>query len=173
MSEPKKEDLITLFRATDKAKPRPDDVKAMRDYLAKYPRQAEMIGDLSIQVERKMLETAFSNSKAGELATDEVMHNMRKGLGFDTAPPIERPLIQHVVLCWFRLQLTENRYEARTQESLSLAQAMYWEKKLSANQRRYLRAVETLARVRKLNLNIQINIGERQLITTKGGGESN
>ena len=165
VSEPKKEDLITLYRATSKANPKPEDVKAMRDYLAKYPKQAEAIGDLSVQVERKMLEIAFSNNKAGELATDEYMYNMRKGLGYETASPIERPLIQHVVLCWFRLQLTENRYEARMQESLSLAQGLYWEKKLSANQRRYLRSIETLARIRKMNITVQINMAHQQIVT--------
>ncbi len=165
MSEPKKEDLLVLYRATNKAKPKPEDVEAMRAYLAKYPKQAEAIGDLAVQIEQRMLEGAFSNSKAGELATDEYMYNMRKGLGYETAPLAERPLIQHVVLCWFRLYLTENRYESRMQESLSLAQAMYWEKKLSTHQRRYLRAVETLARIRKLNINVQINIGDKQVIT--------
>ena len=165
MSEPKKEDLIALYRATSKANPKPEDVKALRGYLAKYPETLQAFGDLSVQVERRMLETAFSNNKAGDIATDEYMHNMRKGLGYDTASPVERPLIQHVVLCWLRLQLTENRYEARQQESLSLAQGLYWEKKLSANQRRYLRAIETLARIRKLNINIQVNVAEKMVVT--------
>jgi hypothetical protein len=165
VSEPKKEDLLVLYRATNKAKPKPEDVKAMRDYLAKYPKQAEAIGDLAVQVEHRMLETAFSNNKAGEIATDEYMYNMRKGLGYETASPVERTLIQHVVLCWFRLYLTENRYESRMQESLSLAQGLYWEKKLSANQRRYLRAIETLARVRKMNITVQINMAHQQIVT--------
>ena len=37
----------------------------------------------------------------------------------------------------------------------------YWEKRLSASQRRYLRACETLARVRKITrTTMQINIAE-------------
>jgi hypothetical protein len=43
----------------------------------------------------------------------------------------------------------------------TLEQGEYWEKRLSAAQRRYLRACETLARVRKLTLGtlaLQVNI---------------
>jgi hypothetical protein len=56
--------------------------------------------------------------------------------------------------------------------------AAFWDKRLSAGQRRYLRACETLARVRKITrATMQINIagpGSQQLnvagdLVTKGG----
>ena len=48
--------------------------------------------------------------------------------------------------------------------SMSLPQGEYWEKRLTAAQRRYLRAIETLTNVRKMNLPaIQVNIGENQV----------
>jgi len=165
MSEPQKDDLLVLYRATDKANPKPEDVKAMREYLAKYPDKAERLGDLAQQVELQIRGNAFANTKAGELSTDEYMYNMRKGLGYDTCPPIERPLIQHVVLCWLRLHLTELRYESVMKDSVTLTKGIYWEKVLSSNQRRYLRAVETLARLRKLNLKIQVNVAHQQIVT--------
>ena len=49
-------------------------------------------------------------------------------------------------------------------KSITLDQGMYWDRKLAASQRRYLRACETLARVRKLTgATVQVNIGERQI----------
>jgi hypothetical protein len=42
---------------------------------------------------------------------------------------------------------------------------------LSATQRRYLRAIESLARVRKLHITLQINIGEKQ-VNIAGAGLS-
>ena len=50
-------------------------------------------------------------------------------------------------------------------DGCSLASASYWERKLSAIQHRYLRAIETLSRVRKLMgvPMVQINIA------TEGG----
>jgi hypothetical protein len=89
---------------------------------------------------------------------------MRKALGFDTCPAIERPLIQHVVLCWLRLHICELYYERHT-KGATLTVATFWENTLSANQRRYLRSVETLARIRKLNLTIQVNVAHQQIVT--------
>ena len=53
----------------------------------------------------------------------------------------------------------------------TIVQADFWERRLSAAQRRFLRATETLARVRRLQLPaVQVNIAERQLnqVTTRG-----
>jgi hypothetical protein len=58
-------------------------------------------------------------------------------------------------------------------QSISLPLAMYWEKKLTAAQKRFTRACETLARVRKLSRNtpaLQFNIaasGGQQVNLTK------
>jgi hypothetical protein len=164
MSEPKQNDLLALYRATDKANPKPEDIKAMRDYFVKYPVQAALIGDLAIEVEGRIRGNAFKNSQAADLAADQYMYDMRKALGFDTCPAIERPLIQHVVLCWLRLHICELHYERHT-KGATLTVATFWENTLSANQRRYLRAVETLARIRKLNLTIQVNVAHQQIVT--------
>lgn len=80
------------------------------------------------------------------------------------ANALERSLIQHVVLCWLRLHDCELRYHTMMGSEPTIAQANYWEKKLSANQARYLRAVETLARVRKLELKVQINVAGQQIV---------
>ncbi|HEV8136372.1 MAG TPA: hypothetical protein VGP85_16955 [Pyrinomonadaceae bacterium] len=55
-------------------------------------------------------------------------------------------------------------------QSITLTLGMYWEKRLSAAQRRFTRACETLARVRKLSRNtpaLQFNIA------TSGGQQVN
>ena len=55
-------------------------------------------------------------------------------------------------------------------QSVTLTLGMYWEKRLSAAQRRFTRACETLARVRKLSRNtpaLQFNIA------TSGGQQVN
>ena len=47
--------------------------------------------------------------------------------------------------------------------------AAWWEKRLSGAQRRYLRACETLAKIRKMQLPmVQVNIGQQQLNVAKG-----
>jgi hypothetical protein len=67
------------------------------------------------------------------------------------------------VLCWLRLNIIENRHEAQSNQTL--AQGDYGERTLSSTQKRYLRAVETLAKIRKLGINVQINIADKQIVT--------
>ena len=95
---------------------------------------------------------------------------MRADLGYAESPSLERLLIQQVTLCWLNLNLTEYRHTNVMKQSISLNQGMYWEKRLSAAQRRFTRACETLARVRKLSRNtpaLQFNIA------TSGGQQVN
>jgi len=81
---------------------------------------------------------------------------------------MERLLIEQVVLCWLRMFVTEQRYTNIVEGAkLTMREADFWERRLSAVQRRYLRACETLARVRKLvRSTVQVNIaaeGGKQL----------
>ena len=165
VSKEKYDELYALYRKADTAKPKPADVEALRDFLLVNPEKAKYIGDMSLQAEVQLLHQAFSNSKGSEIATDEVMHNMRQAMGYKTAPAIEKPLIHHVCLCWLRLQFCELKYTEATGGSLTLAQGEYWEKRLSSNQRRYLKATETLARIRKLNITVQVNVAEKMVVT--------
>jgi hypothetical protein len=41
---------------------------------------------------------------------------------------------------------------------MTLDQAGHWQKRLTLTQGRYSRSLETLARIRKLNISIQINV---------------
>src|SRR5215212_4736557 len=86
---------------------------------------------------------------------------LKKDLGYDGAPMLEQLLIQQAALCWLKLNLVELGYSNTMKQSITLTLGMYWEKRLSAAQRRFTRACETLARVRKLSRNtpaLQFNI---------------
>ena len=76
-------------------------------------------------------------------------------------------LLGNVLNSWLRLRWLEYRYQRVTSGEYYMPEAEHWEKRLSAAQRRYLRAVETLARVRKMNINLQVNIA------TQGGQQVN
>ncbi len=73
-----------------------------------------------------------------------------------------------VVLYWLRLQFFEQTYTRNynTGDGVSFAKAAYLEKRLSATQRRYLRAVESLSRVQGLlaRAGVQINVAQQQLV---------
>jgi len=86
---------------------------------------------------------------------------MRNDLGYAESSPLERLLIQQVRLCWPNLNLTEYRHTNVMKQSISFACGLYWEKRLTAAQRCFTRACETLARVKRLahhTPSLQLNI---------------
>jgi hypothetical protein len=86
---------------------------------------------------------------------------LKKELGSEEAPLLEQLLIQQAALCWLKLNLVELSYSGTMKQSITLTLGIYWEKRLSAAQRRFTRACETLTRVRKLSRNtpaLQVNI---------------
>ena len=78
---------------------------------------------------------------------------LKKDFGYDGAPMLEQLLIQQAALCWLKLNLVELGYSNTMKQSITLTLGMYREKRLSAAQRRFTRACETLARVRRLSRN--------------------
>lgn len=113
----------------------------------------------------------------GKIAsTHAIKASMTRGweqLQLDLARPsdgeLERLLVQQVVVAWLHLGYVEYQYSAMTTlEGVTIRRAEYWERRLSAAQRRYLRATETLARVRRLQLPaVQVNIGNQQVNQVK------
>lgn len=73
---------------------------------------------------------------------------LKAELGHADASPAERVLIEHAVLCHVRLGMIEHLYSRRTTDRMDVTE--HYEKRLTLAQRRFTRAVETLARVRAL-----------------------
>ena len=106
------------------------------------------------------------NENEGGIAIAEANYNgVRHELGYDQANALERILIDHVALCWLRLNYTEHRYTNLVyQKSIPVNDANYWERRLSSTQKRYLTAVEMLAKIKRLRLPaMQVNIADKQV----------
>ena len=109
-----------------------------------------------------------SNALTSEMMRIEIA-TMYAKYGYADAPQLEQHLIDHVIACYLRLWVAERDYSAIHKNQHTLTLGMFWEKRLTMLQGRYLRAVEMLARVRRVKLpNVQINIaneGAKQLNT--------
>ncbi len=162
-AEPPQE-IFVLLRRTNKKKPAKKDVEAMQAALHEYPDLWRTVGDLAGQAQRQIISMAADS----ELLTSSLhkgMHVMRREIGFEAAPPLEKLLIEQVLLTWLNYHRTQYQYEGHLHTSIPTAHRDYWDRHINAAQRRYLRAIETLARVRKLSGRgpIQINIAEQQV----------
>ena len=157
-------EINALFQRVDKAKPKSEDIEQLREVLTQYPALSQLGGNLARQVETQILLHACPTQQSARISIEKYCEYLRNQWGYESASPLERTLIEHVALCWLRFHLTELRYESTMQDNLTLAQADYLERKLSTHQRRYLRAIETLARIRKLGVNVQINVAQQQIV---------
>jgi hypothetical protein len=73
---------------------------------------------------------------------------LKQELGFEDASPVERMMIEHAVVCHVRLGMMEHLYSRHGSDRMDVIE--HWEKRLTLAQRRFTRAVTTLARVRGL-----------------------
>lgn len=155
------QDIKALAKRVDKEKPDPNDIKAMRELLDNDPDLWRRGGDLANQNQKKLIEDN-QMSLSTRMTIYAALRGMRRGLGYKDAPMLEQMLIENVLLSWVRLYLWEYLFTALdVGEGMTLKKAAFWDKRISAGQQRYLRACETLARIRKITrATMQINIAE-------------
>jgi hypothetical protein len=152
--------FLELVKNIDQEDPTPADVRALRDVLAGHPELWRIAGDLACAAARNLVHKL----DAGPIITESLKRGwtaMQDDLGYPLAPPLERLLIEQVVLCWLHLHLVDLEYTHATRQPATLTAADHWERRMSAAQRRYLRACQALARIRKLARTtpaLQVNI---------------
>jgi hypothetical protein len=158
-----RKDFHGLLVKANKQNPKPADVQALTDLLYKNKGMElwkEIMG-MGALAEHVALENSLGTGGQGSRECwKQRLESMRSDLGYADATPLERLLIQHITLCWLTLNVTEYKHSNIMKQSITLTVGMYWEKRLSIAQKRFNRACESLARVRRLahRFPIQVNI---------------
>lgn len=153
-----------LIRKVDKEKPNKDDVTALGAFLFQHPEYWRIAGDLAEQATLTMIDGMHA-TKAMKESLAVGVHHTAAELTQPGDGELERLIIRQIVGCWVSLSYVEYVLGRNTVEgNFTIPQGAYWEKRVSSAQRRYLRALETLARVRRLRVPaVQVNIAEQQV----------
>lgn len=153
-----------MMRKVDTARPAMEDLAAFRALLTRMPDAWRIVGDLATQVSVGLVRELNGPAYYRE-AIEHGMFSLCRELGAGDAPPLERLLIDQVVLCWLRMYLAESWYSQKQKQGATIEILGHVERVLTMAQRRYLRAIEALARVRRLNARtpLQVNIGGQQI----------
>ncbi|MFC2052846.1 hypothetical protein ACFLV7_00910 [Chloroflexota bacterium] len=155
------DELLELIGRCYKENPDKKDLQGLREYLEEKPNLFRAVIDLAKIVQDKLIEDII-HQPAGQVGIEAQINNIRIEMAYEESSVLERLLIDNIINCWLRLQWVEIQLSGQSnEEQVSLRIVEYWEKRLSASQRRYLRACDTLARVRKLTRNtpmLQVNI---------------
>jgi hypothetical protein len=154
-------EIAKLHKRMNKAKnPDPKDVERLRQLAVQT--SGFLSANSITQLIRQQLIEKISHgvSRAYMLAEVDVL---KKQLDYDAAPLLERLLIDHILTLRLRLIHAENAYNIRVvnEANATFKMGEYWDNLLSSAQARFIRAIEALARVRRLARNapaLQINI---------------
>ena len=144
------------------------DRQAMQAAMAAYPDAAAQLGNLSIHMQATIAHRMFGDGNQGVMfAVVEHANQVKQQLGYDTSNALEKAMIDHALVCWLRLAEAETRYEAlQSENNVTITRQEHWEKRLAMAQHRYLKAVESLAKVRRLLSAVplaQINVNSQVL----------
>jgi hypothetical protein len=162
-------DLRQLLSQLNTDSPAPADLAALEEWFDRSPTLYQEIFGLSAMLRQTSLDVVTTNA-VGQAAIRRETQALADALGYTHAPPLQQILIDNILACWLRCHWTELQLAAcdripRTPAQRTAAQhAPYWEQRLSAAQRRYLHAVESLAGLHKLQRpTVQVNIGQHQV----------
>jgi len=126
--------------------------------LAKaHPDEFRHCTDMAKWVAKSIMGEASGKRPAIRKLILERFEQVRRDLGYEHSSVAEQLLIDQVAVCYFRLNLAETEH---SYIKVSSSERTYREQRLSAIQRQYIRAIESLSRVRKLVQSpvMQVNI---------------
>ncbi len=135
---------------------------AFHELFKQQPEIWQATTDLAAKLEEKIFNEICSTSYGAKEAFRKKLTAMRDNLDWANSSEMEKILIEQICLNWLRLNLLEDIHYSKTTGSHSSEHGTYWDKRLSSAQRRYLRAVESLAKVRKLLVEAELKQQQAQ-----------
>jgi hypothetical protein len=147
-----------IMQAVNKTNPTEAEKQAYRELIKEKPQWlANTIG--LIDTTRDYILSQHCSFLMAEVLKARLTE-MRDNLGWQTTSEVEKLLIEQICINWLRVNLLEKTHAQKTTESHATESGLYWDKRLHSAQRRYLRACESLAKVRKLLA--EANLREQQ-----------
>jgi hypothetical protein len=161
--------LVALVAKVNDAQSSAQWVPVFRQMLAQNPGLWRYAGDLAHETALRLIKSAHGSVAFAE-SLERGLLERRAELGYETAPGLEKMLIEEVILCWLQLRLLDQPPPATTVGSFAFKPAVQpdeRDERRARAQHAFLRACESLARVRKLAQRtpelMQINIGAQQV----------
>jgi hypothetical protein len=135
---------------------------AVRDLL-NHPAAADLLGgDLARRARQTLVDRFTGKNLLHKEVLSRKLEQLQAELAGPTPTPVERLLVERVVTCWLHLHHLEQLYGQ--QYGLTLELGVYYQRSITAAQKRYLAALKALALVRKLAVPVlQVNIAKRQV----------
>ena len=146
------EEILDLAEQGDKSV-----LPRVREVLDEFPDLVSDAGDLTLIAKGGMLDMLSDRNVLVREAEERYLACMVEEIAGPQPSPIERLLAEQIGICWLHVRHVEIKYAHL--KSYTLSEAEYYQRCLDRSQKRYLRAIKTLAQIRKLGLPaLQVNI---------------
>ncbi len=147
------------------------DEAASRELIAIYnavPRLWEELDALRENAEHSWLELLRPAAESGRGFSREAirreLERVRRDAAGEDPSPMERLLAHRVALCWLATIYADTQYAQRMKDGMSFKESEFYQRRCEGSQRQLLRAVQTLATVRRLlRPVVQVNVAEKQI----------
>jgi hypothetical protein len=130
------------------------------------PRLWEILSTLSSMAVRSwvgLLTPAGPGTEITRLTIEKEIERKRTEVAGEVSSPLERLLAERVALCWVAANYADAEYARKLKSGMSFREGEYYSKRCEQTNRQLLKAIESLARVRRLLTPMQINIGQNQI----------
>lgn len=153
---------MALVKKADSSEPTAEDAAKLRRALQNNEALWRRMSDL-----RQIAHTMLVKKMPVVMAESIPMRlgAMEQELGYAEAPAMERLAIEQIVTGWLYAHVTEIQYAAALQNSSGGESVEHWERRLAEAQRRYLKAMGMLERMRRSRTPraVQVNYAEQQV----------
>ena len=149
--------FLYLVKKANKGKSQTEDVRELKVFIDEHP---DLITD-SIGLARMAMQDLISGlfkTETERTLIEAELGRMKTEFGYNQASVIERMLFDTVLISWVRVQYLEGDYNRMFKEGMWDAQARFYTQLLNAAHQRFMRAVDTLGRLKKFHINFQVNI---------------
>jgi hypothetical protein len=163
------EELKALIKGTYKSNPTKEDRQALAAAFDKYPEMTQIVGNLARGVREIRIKKLGEHNHFLQESVIRTMDTIERELGYEQAPMASRLLIEQVLASWADLAVVQSRHTDLLASSHSMKEGEYWDARLTRAQTRYLRALETLARVGRLSRVVPVQVN----IAAQGGQQIN
>jgi hypothetical protein len=144
-----------LIKRTNTESPKPEDMAALRKMLDEHPAIWQAAGRMAQRAATVIVGEYFSGSGFMRESVTREIEELRAELDYEVAPPLEKLLIEQVIVCRLNLYALETNTAVKLTASHTTEAGLYWDRRLAGAHRRFTRACEALAKVRKLSAEAQ------------------
>jgi hypothetical protein len=146
-----------------------DALKLLRKRCLDKPEITGVLGDMALWARISRVNQMVGTKALGrDFTVQEKVKAIERQLEGSNPTPLERLLIERILICWIDVQDHELRYAALSGSTFN--QYEWRSRMLDRAHGRYLSAIKALANIRRLHLSIvQVNIADKQINTVGPG----